>query len=147
MMKRRLRFLPAIVLAFAAVENVVALPRPDHVVIVIMENHSYGQIIGSAQAPNIHALALEGANIVNSPLDPLGTTSGSHGLRHPSQPNYLELFSGYYQRVLQDGHPGTSSEPLSSSPPFNTPNLAASLIAGGLTFVSFSENLPSVGFD
>jgi hypothetical protein len=146
-MKRGLLSLLILLSAFAAPGNLMALPRPDHVVIVIMENHSYGQIIGSAQAPNINALALEGANIVNAPTDPFAATSGSHGLRHPSQPNYLELFSGSYQGVLQDGHPGTPSEPLSSSPPFNTPNLAASLIAAGLTFVSYSENLPSTGFD
>jgi acid phosphatase len=124
-----------------------ALPHPDHVVIVIMENHSFGQIIGSAQAPNINALAAEGANFVNAPADPIAATTGSHALRHPSQPNYLELFSGNHQGVLQDGRPGTLNEPLSPPLPFNTPNLAASLIASGLTFATFSENLPSVGFD
>jgi phosphoesterase family protein len=147
MMKRASLFILSIVSSFAAAESIMALPRPDHVVIVIMENHSYGQIIGSVDAPSINALALQGANFVNAPTDPIGATSGSHALRHPSQPNYLELFSGNYQGVLQDGHPGTSSEPLSSPPPFKTPNLAASFIAAGLTFVSYSENLPSVGFD
>ncbi len=112
-----------------------------------MENHSFSQIIGSADAPNINALALEGASFVNAPTDPTGATTGSHSLRHPSQPNYLELFSGSHQGLLQDGRPGSPSEPLSSALPFATPNLAASLIAGGLTFVTFSENLPSAGFD
>jgi acid phosphatase len=147
MMKRGLIFILTLLSSFAGAENVMALPRPDHVVLVIMENHSYGQIIGSAQAPNINALALEGANFVNAPTDPTSATSGSHGLRHPSQPNYLELFSGNHQGLLQDGHPGSASEPLSSPPPFNTPNLAASLIAAGLTFATYSEHLPSVGFD
>src|ERR1700730_6305814 len=118
-MKRGLILLLAIAGSFAALKNTMALPRPDHVVIVIMENHSYGQIIGAADAPNINALAAEGANFVTAPVDPIGATSGSHALRHPSQPNYLELFSGDHQGLLQDGHPGTSSEPLSSSPPFN----------------------------
>ena len=124
-----------------------ALPHPDHVVVVIMENHSFGQIIGNSAAPNINALAAEGANIVNASTDPGAVISGSHALRHPSQPNYLELFSGNHQGVLQDGRPGTSSEPLSPPLPFNTPNLAASLIASGLTFATYSESLPSVGFD
>src|SRR5947199_7869698 len=83
--------------------NSEALPRPDHVVIVIMENHSSGQIIGSAQAPNINALAAEGANFVNAPADPIAAMTGSHALRHPSQPNYLQLFSGSHRGVLQDG--------------------------------------------
>lgn len=134
--------------AFALTPSLrAALPHPDHVVIVIMENHSSGQIIGSSAAPNINALAAAGASIVNAAADPAAVISGSHALRHPSQPNYLELFSGNYQGVLQDGRPGTSSEPLSLPLPFNTPNLAASLIASGLTFATYSESLPSVGFD
>ncbi len=27
------------------------LPRPDHIVIVVEENHSFGQIIGESEAP------------------------------------------------------------------------------------------------
>jgi phosphatidylinositol-3-phosphatase len=107
-----------------------ASPHPDHVV-VILENKSFGQIIGNSAAPNINALAIEGASIVNAPSDPGAVISGSHALRHPSQPNYLELFSGSHQGVLEDGRPGTSSEPPSAPLPFNTPNLAAALIAGG----------------
>jgi phosphatidylinositol-3-phosphatase len=63
----------------------------DHVVVVIEENHSFGDIIGNSAAPNINALASSGANIVNTSNDPQGNTSGSHAVRHPSQPNYLEL--------------------------------------------------------
>ena len=130
-----------------AVEAAFALPHPDHVVIVIFENKSFSQIIGNAAAPNINALAAEGANIVNSATDPAATTTGSHALRHPSQPNYLELFSGSNQGVLRDGRPGTSSEPSSPPLPFNTPNLGASLIANGYSFATYSESLPAVGFD
>ena len=132
-------------LATASVE--AALPHPDHVVIVIMENKSFGQIIGNSAAPNINALAAEGANIVNAPGDPGALTSGSHALRHPSQPNYLELFSGNNQGVISDARPGTPAEPLSAPLPFNTPNLAASLIAAGFTFATYSEGLPSIGFN
>lgn len=57
------------------------------------------------------------------------------------------FFSGNHQGVLQDGRPGTSSEPLSAPLPFNTPNLAAALLANGYSFATYSENLPSVGFD
>src|ERR1051325_5183783 len=124
-----------------------ALPHPDHVVVVILENKSFSQIIGSPAAPNINALAAEGASIVNSASDPGAVTSGSHALRHPSQPNYLELFSGSHQGVLQDGRPGTSAEPLSPPLPFNTTNLAAALLASGYSFATYSESLPSVGFD
>src|SRR5262245_57648456 len=65
------------------------LPRPDHVVIVIEENHSFSQIIGSPAAPYINSLAQQGALFTQS----FATT-------HPSQPNYIQLFSGGTQGVI-----------------------------------------------
>lgn len=140
-------FYPALALTVFALfaERARALLPPDHVVIVIMENHSFGQIIGSRHAPNINALAASGASIVKAADDANATRSGSHALRHPSQPNYLELFSGSNQRVLGNGLPGTSAEPLSPPVPFNTPNLGASLLKAGFTFAIYSESLPAVG--
>jgi hypothetical protein len=122
-------------------------PAFDHIVVVIEENHSFSQIIGNPAAPNINALAASGANIVNASTDPQGNTTGSHAVRHPSQPNYLELYSGSSQGTVQDGHPGTSSEPFSSPPPFTTPNLGAALRNAGFSFATYSQTLPSVGFD
>lgn len=122
-------------------------PAFDHIVVVIEENHSFGDIIGNSAAPNINALAASGANIINASTDPQGNTSGSHAVRHPSQPNYLELYSGSNQGTIQDGHPGTTDEPFSSPPPFTTPNLGAALRNGGFSFATYSQTLPSVGFD
>jgi len=122
-------------------------PAFDHVVVVIEENHSYSDIIGNSSAPNITALAASSANIVNASTDPQGNTSGSNAVRHPSQPNYLELYSGSNQGTIQDGHPGSSTEPFSSPPPFTTPNLGASLCNAGFSFATYSQTLPSVGFD
>ena len=104
-----------------------ALPNYDHIVVVVEENHSRTQIIGNtAEAPFINALARRGASLTNMA-----------GITHPSQPNYLELFSGDSQSVLDDGKPGGL--------PFTTPNLAAALIAAGKTFTGFSEDLPAPG--
>ena len=122
-------------------------PAFDHIVVVIEENHSFGDIIGNSAAPNINALAASGANIVNASTDPQGNTTGSHAVRHPSQPNYLELYSGSNQGTIQDGHPGSTSEPFSSPPPFTTPNLGAALRKAGFSFATYSQTLPSVGFD
>src|SRR4051812_8065211 len=61
----------------------LSLPRPDHVVIVMMENTGYSSIIGSASAPYINAMAAKGASFTDS-----------HGVTHPSQPNYQAIFSG-----------------------------------------------------
>ncbi|MGH8162750.1 MAG: alkaline phosphatase family protein, partial [Rhodanobacteraceae bacterium] len=122
-------------------------PAFDHIVVVIEENHSFGQIIGSPNAPHINALAAAGASIVNAPSDPGATTSGSHSVRHPSQPNYLELYSGNNQGTIGDGRPGTSAEPYTVPPPFTTPNLGVELRNAGFSFATYSQGLPSVGFD
>ena len=46
------------------------IPVPDHIVIVIMENHGYNQIIGSSNAPYINSLASDpnGALFTNSQI-------------------------------------------------------------------------------
>ena len=64
------------------------LPRPDHIVMVIEENHSYSQIIDSPDAPYINSLAARGAVFTQS-----------FGVTYPSQPNYLALFSGSTQGI------------------------------------------------
>ena len=78
------------------------VPRPDHVVIVIEENHSYSEIIGSSAAPYINSLAAQGALFTQS-----------YAITHPSQPNYLDLFSGSNQGVTDDSCPHyfTDSQP------------------------------------
>ncbi len=106
--------------------SATAAPPPyDHVVIVIEENHSLTQIIGNrTDAPYINQLADGGVSFL-----------GMRGVIHPSQPNYLELFSGSSQGVSDD----------SSGYIFSTPNLAAALITSGKTFAGFSESLPAIG--
>ena len=102
-------------------------PRPDHVVIVVEENKSYSQIIGNASAPYLNSLAAQGALF-----------TGSYALVHPSQPNYLALFSGSTQGVTDSTCPAPGS-------PYTTPNLGAALLAKGFTFGGYSEDLPAVG--
>jgi len=125
----------------------ISLTAPAHIVVLLFENHSYGDIIGNPAAPNFTALAASGANFVNSPIDPTAASSGSHAVRHPSQPNYLELYSGNNQGTIQDGRPGTDAEPFTAALPFNTPNLGASLRNAGYSFAIYSQGLPVIGFD
>lgn len=102
------------------------LPRPDHVVIVVMENKSFSQIIGSEGAPWINALAREGALFTES-----------YGVTHPSQPNYLALFSGSTRGI------GSNACPLE----LQGENLAGVLIAKGLSFASYAESMPEAQFE
>ena len=104
------------------------VPTPDHVVILMMENYGYPDIIGNSNAPYINSLATD-------PNAALFTQS--YALSHPSQPNYVMLYSGNNQGITNDNTP--------SGTPFTTCNLGASLIANGKTFTAFSEGLPSVG--
>ncbi len=100
------------------------LPRPDHIVIVMEENHGYSQIIGSPSAPYINSLASSGALFTQS-----------FAVEHPSQPNYLDIFSGTNQGVTDDSCPHT----------FSAANLGAQLLQAGFTFIGYAEDLPAAG--
>jgi hypothetical protein len=119
----------------SAAPGTSAPPRYDHVVIVVEENRTPGEIVGDlANAPYITSLASG------------GTALGSmFALVHPSQPNYLELFSGSNQGVVDDDLPPNFSTTPTSTYPFRTANLAAALIAAGFTFAGFSEELETAG--
>ncbi|MDQ2863978.1 MAG: alkaline phosphatase family protein [Bacteroidota bacterium] len=111
------------------VETRNGLKVPDHVVIVIEENHGYDQLIGNATAPYINALAAEAAVFTDS-----------HGVTHPSQPNYLAFYSGTTM-----GIPGDQCL-KDTTTPFTTPNLGAALLKNKYTFKGFAQTMPSTGF-
>jgi hypothetical protein len=103
----------------------VAMEAPDHVMVVVFENEDAENIVGGPDAPYLTSLARTGVTFTNA-----------HGETHPSQPNYLALFSGSTQGVDDDSCPQT----------FAGPNLAAQLQAAGKTFVGYSEDLPEAGY-
>ena len=49
-------FAAPVVLA-APIRPLIGVPQPAHVVVVVMENHSYSEIIGSSSAQYINSLA------------------------------------------------------------------------------------------
>jgi acid phosphatase len=100
------------------------LPKPDHVVIVIEENHAFGQIIDSPAAPYLNALARKGALLTNA-----------YAVTHPSQPNYIALFAGTFEGVN-----GNTCPTL-----LTTPNLSSTLKLAEQSFIGYSEDLPAVG--
>jgi acid phosphatase len=93
-------------------------------VLVVFENKSYQQVV-SSQAPWLHGLMATAAVFTDS-----------HGVTHPSQPNYLALFSGSTQSVTDDHCPVRLG---------NRPNLGRQLLDAGLTFTGYSEDLPGPG--
>lgn len=129
---RRLRALAIAASAVSALlgtagsAGAAALPSPDHVVIVVMENKNYDSIIGRPdEAPYLNDLATRGA-----------VFSSSYAVTHPSQPNYIALFSGSTQGVDSDDCPQTFT---------GVPNLGSDLIAAGRTFAGYSEDLSADG--
>ena len=100
------------------------VPRPRHTVIVMMENHSYGQIIGNPQARYINYLARHGALFTRS-----------FAITHPSQPNYLALFSGGTHGVTSDSLPGH----------LHRPQPGPDLLAAHSGFAGYAEDLPGAG--
>lgn len=90
-----------------------------------MENHALDQVLGSHKAPYLNQLVSTGAVFTNA----TATT-------HPSQPNYLALFSGDTQGVTDDECPYS----------FAAPNLGRALLDAKLGFSGYSEDLPSTGY-
>ena len=102
-----------------------ALPRPEKVVVVIEENRAFKRIIGSGAAPYIDSLAARGALLTQS-----------YAITHPSQPNYLALFSGSTHGVKDNTCPLTLSGD----------NLGSLLLRAGFGFATYSESMPAPGY-
>ena len=100
----------------------------DHIFMVLLENVGYEAVIGNTiDAPYI-----------NDTLLPKGTLyTQSFGMRHPSLPNYLALFSGSMHGVTNDS---------CSNGPFGAPNLYGRMTRAGLTIQGLMESLPYDGF-
>jgi phosphatidylinositol-3-phosphatase len=91
---------------------------PEHIVIVVEENHGYSKIIGNPDAAYINSLAATGILFTNY-----------HAIGHPSQPNYFALFSGSTQGIKGDGRYFFP----------DTPTLAGELQHAGYSFVGYAE--------
>ncbi len=103
------------------------VPQFAHIVVVIGENTKASSVYGRSSAPYINSLLSAGVKFTNS-----------YGITHPSQPNYLHLFSGSNQGVTDNNVPSSH---------FTTSNLAKELLNAGKTFIHYSDGLPSVGYD
>jgi hypothetical protein len=92
------------------------------VAVIVMENKSYSEVIGSASAPYINGLARQ-----------CGLASNYFAVAHPSLPNYIALSSGSTQGIGDDNPP--------SSHPLAVPSVFSQLPAGGSR--SLEESMPS----
>jgi acid phosphatase len=128
------RVLAAVLLASLAVvvlpprilpARAAAVPALDHVFVIVMENSSYNQIIGSVDAPFINSLVPTG-----------GLAANYRAITHPSLPNYLALVGGDTFGVVND----------CTDCFISAPNIADNLEAAGKSWKAYMEAMPSPCF-
>jgi hypothetical protein len=139
------------------------IPNLDHVFLIMMENHAYGQIIGNSNAPFINQLA-ESANLA----------SNYFGVGHPSLTNYLEAVGGSNFGITNDNYPDwhyatpsaslndpiggagmDAATPAAIAPfnidipaaPYQGKTIADQLVAVNKSWKSYQESLPASGAD
>ena len=101
-----------------------AIPTYNHVVLVMLENHSYSQVVKSSNMPYLNALMKQG-----------GLATNYYANVHPSIGNYFMLTTGKVV-TRNDNYTGTTT----------ADNIARELTAMGKTWRVYAEGLPSVGY-
>lgn len=96
-----------------------------HVIWIWLENHSYGAILGSSQAPYFNTLAKD-----------CGVATNYHNITHPSLPNYIAATSGLSYASIQKFVPDCS-------PSGSCDTSAKSIFGQGETWKSYEESMPS----
>jgi acid phosphatase len=107
-----------------SVTTTPATASADHVFLVVLENHGFGQVIGNPAMPYLNSLA------------------STHGLAadyfadaHPSIPNYFMMTAGSLE-TLDDNFTGTISDD----------NIVRALSGAGKTWKAYIESFPSAGY-
>lgn len=133
-----------VALAFSASAG-ESVPRYEHIFVIVEENHTADQIIGSGRAPTLDALAKA-----------YGLASNFYGETHPSEPNYVAMLGGDTFGISDDDayycKPGSEEDGCSSADSegyvhhtITAPNLTDQLAAKGLSWKGYFENLPAPG--
>ncbi len=130
-------------IAFSALAE--AMPRYEHIFIVVAENKGFDQVIGSPDAPKLNSLAKE-----------YGLATKYYGVVHPSEGNYVAMLGGNTFGIHDDDAwfcerftistscphavlPGYSSHSIAA------PSLMDQLAAAKLTWKGYFEDLPAPG--
>jgi hypothetical protein len=100
------------------------LPTPDHVIVVVLENHSFSQVIGSPSMPYLNSLANAHSLATNY-----------FGNVHPSIGNYFMLTTGQLESG-DDNFTGTVSDD----------NIVRALSGAGKSWKAYMESIPSAGY-
>src|SRR5215470_14525070 len=130
-MRKLFPFFTALIFAFFAFSHAGfaqnSTPPLGHVVVVAMENHSYGDVVGSPSMPYYNSLISQG-----------GLAQNFFANVHGSFPDYAMLTTGELITLTGSGLPDDF--------PISIDNIERELIAAGKTWKVYAENLPSVGY-
>ncbi len=94
----------------------------NHLVVILMENKSYEQVIGNPNAPYLNGLLGQGRLF-----------TGYYAVGHPSLPNYLALTSGDFLGCTSDRCPVGS---------FAAENLFHEMNQAGVSWMAYAESMP-----
>lgn len=104
----------------SAATNGGKVPNFDHIYLIVFENKESSDVIGSSSAAYINSLVDKG-----------GLAANYAAITHPSQPNYLAIWSGSTQGIVDD-----SKHSLSGT------TLGDQLTAAGKSWKVYAENYP-----
>jgi phosphatidylinositol-3-phosphatase len=100
------------------------VPAADHVFLILLENHGFSQVIGSAAMPYLNSLASQHALATNYFAN-----------THPSIGNYFMLTTGNIE-TNDDAFAGTVT----------SDSIPRAFAAAGKTWKAYMESLPSTGY-
>jgi phospholipase C len=100
------------------------VPKSNHVVIVLEENHSYSSVVGSSAMPYFNSLGSQ--NVLATQY---------YANTHPSIGNYLELTAG---QIITNNDGYTAS--------ISADNIVRHMLTAAKTWKSYAQSLPSVGY-
>jgi phospholipase C len=99
-----------------------AVAGPRRIIVVVEENHSFDQVIGSPQAPFLNRLAGQGTLLTSF-----------FAITHPSLPNYIAMVSGDTQGITSD----------CGGCNVDAPNLVDQLEQARISWKAYMEDLPA----
>lgn len=121
----------ALILAVVLAAGFVAGPgadrpaQPPRIAIVVLENHGYGEVVGSPEMPFFNGLAKRGA-----------LATRYRAITHPSLPNYLAMVGGSTFGIER-----TCTECTARGS-----NLALQLSRAGISWRAYFEDMPEACF-
>ncbi len=110
---------------FIATPAQAAVPPFDHIIVIVMENHSISQIVGNPDAPFLNGLTANHAVATNY-----------FGIVHPSLPNYMAATGGdtFFTGDCSIALGGCTTSALS---------MVDGIEASGRTWKAYMEDMPS----